>query len=146
MDQHQMLTKIESLVEQSKVGLLATTDPQGKPRVRWMTPAIIPNRGPSIYAFSAANAMKIRDIEHQSEVKWLVQTHDLTQVVSARGDTYILDNPALKTEILEILIPHTTRLWTIDLSSTECVILETVIREATYYRPQENFEETVTFV
>ena len=145
MDQHEMLTKIEALIEQSKVGLLATTDPQGKPRVRWMTPTVIPNRGASIYAFTAADAMKIKDIEHQSEVKWLIQTHDLTEVVSARGDTYILDNPALKTEILEILIPHTTRLWTVDLSSTESVILETVIQEATYYRPQENFEETVTF-
>ena len=145
MDQHEMLTKIEALIEQSKVGLLATTDPQGKPRVRWMTPTVIPNRGASIYAFTAADAMKIKDIEHQSEVKWLIQTHDLTEVVSARGDTYILDNPALKTEILEILIPHTTRLWTVDLSSTESVILETVIQEATYYRPQESFEETVTF-
>ena len=145
MDQHQMLTKIEAIIEQSKVGLLATTDPQGKPRVRWMTPTVIPNRGPSIFAFSPAQAMKIQDIEHQPEVKWLIQTHDLTEVISVRGDTYILDNPALKTEILEILIPHTTRLWTIDLSSTECVILETVIREATYYRPQQNIEETVTF-
>lgn len=145
MDQHEMLTKIETLIEESKVGLLATTDPQGKPRVRWMTPTIIPNRGPSIYAFSAAAAMKIKDIEHQPEVKWLIQTHDLTEIVSVRGDTFILDNPALKAEILEILVPHTTRLWTIDLSSTECVILETVIREATYYRPQEDFEETVVF-
>lgn len=145
MDQHDMLTKIETLIEESKVGLLATTDPEGKPRVRWMTPTVIPNRGPSIYAFSTADAMKIKDIEYQSEVKWLIQTHDLTEVVSARGDTYIVDNPALKTEILEILVPHTTRLWTVDLSATDCVILETVIREATYYRPQEDFEETVVF-
>lgn len=145
MDQHQMLTKIEALIDESKVGLLATTDPQGKPRVRWMTPTIIPNRGASIFAFSEANAMKIHDIQHQHEVKWLIQTHDLTEIVSARGDTYIIDNPALKTEVLEILIPHTTKLWTIDLSATECVILETVLREATYYRPRENYQETVTF-
>ena len=78
MDQHEMLTKIETLIEESKVGLLATTDSQGKPRVRWMTPTVIPNRGPSIFAFSALNAMKIKDIQGQSGVKWLIQTHDLT--------------------------------------------------------------------
>ncbi len=145
MDQHELLTKIETLIEESKVGLLATTDKQNKPRVRWMTPTIIPNRGASIFAFTAANAMKIKDIEHQSEVKWLIQRADLTEVVSIRGDTYIVNNPALKTEVLEVLIPQSTRLWTIDISTTETVILETVIREATYYRPRENHQETVVF-
>ena len=145
MDQHQLLTKIETLIEESKVGLLATTDQNDKPRVRWMTPTIMPNRGASIFAFTASEAMKIQDIQYQPEVKWLIQTADLTEVVSLRGETYIVNNPALKAEVMEILIPQTTKLWTPDLYSVDTVILETVIREATYYRPRENYEETVVF-
>ncbi len=145
MNQHEMLTKIEALIEESKVGLLATTDSQGKPRVRWMTPTIIPNRGNAIYCFSEEDAMKILDIQHEAEVKWLIQTNDLTEVVSARGETYIANNPALKSEVLEILIPQTTKLWTPNISETETVVLETVIREATYYRPRENMQVTVKF-
>jgi general stress protein 26 len=145
MNQHELLTKIETLIEESKVGLLATTDEKDKPRVRWMTPTIMPNRGSSIFAFTASDAMKIQDIHYQPEVKWLIQTADLTEVVSARGETYIVNNPALKAEVMEILIPQTTKLWTPDLYAVETVILETVIREATYYRPRESFEETIIF-
>jgi len=87
MDQHHLLTRIETLIEESKVGLLATIDQDDKPRVRWMTPTIMPNRGASIFAFTASDAMKIQDIQHQPEVKWLIQTADLTEVVSVRGET-----------------------------------------------------------
>ena len=145
MNQHEMLTKIETLIEESKVGLLATTDQENRPRVRWMTPTIIPNRGPSIFAFTPEDAMKIIDIKYQPEVKWLIQLADLSEVVSARGETNILNNPALKSEILEVLIPQSTRLWNIDISNQEMVILESVIRDATYYLPKDYYQETVTF-
>lgn len=145
MDQHHLLTRIETLIEESKVGLLATIDQDDKPRVRWMTPTIMPNRGASIFAFTASDAMKIQDIQHQPEVKWLIQTADLTEVVSVRGETYVVNNPALKAEVMEVLVPQITKLWTPDLYTVDTVILETVIRGATYYRPRENYEETVVF-
>jgi len=46
---------------------------------------------------------------------------------------------------MEVLVPQITKLWTPDLYTVDTVILETVIRGATYYRPRENYEETVVF-
>ena len=145
MNQNEIMTKIETIVDESKVGLLATTDKKNCPRVRWMTPAILPQRGGSIYAFSDANAMKIQDIMHQGEVKWLFQTHDLKEVVSARGITHVTTNPSIKNEVMDLLVSHLTKLWTLNLSHTETVVLETVITEATYTRPLDNYEITVVF-
>ncbi|HUV07496.1 MAG TPA: pyridoxamine 5'-phosphate oxidase family protein [Spirochaetia bacterium] len=144
MDKSEMLYNLESVVEESKVGVLATTDLEGRPAMRWMTLAIINGRSGSLFAVTSPNFRKVAQIEAHPEVEWMIQTRDLNRIINLKGSVTAVDNPSLKSEVLEAIGKRLEIFWRVNLK-TEFLILETIIDEATYFHPMLKSRQTVSF-
>jgi len=145
MDKAALMNKLEDLLDDSKTGILATTDVSGHPHIRWMTPIILKGRPFTLYCVTHPASHKVANLAEHPEVQWMVQNRALTEIVTLKGSARIVDNPAMKTEILEALGHRLTVFWNVNIDKTELVILETVIDEAVYFRPMKGFEESVNF-
>lgn len=145
MNQQEMMTKIEEIIEDSKAGVLASVDAQGRPHVRWMTPVVLGQWPDTIFAVTAPHFPKILQLDANNQVEWMIQTRALDQVVNVRGHMDILDNPSLKAQVMEAIGKRLTVFWTVNKDSTDFVILETVIDEAAWTVPIKNLKEIVTF-
>ena len=145
MTNQELLNKVDGIIENSKTAILVTGDEAGGAHGRWMTPALLKHRPAAIYCFSAPHARKVAHIEATGKVEWLIQTKDLREIVNVRGTARVLDNPALKNELMEILGPRLMVFWKANVGEEEFVVIETVIEEATYMRPMKGEREIVKF-
>lgn len=145
MDQREFINKIDQILENSKTGILTTVDAKGRPYSRWMTPVVLKSVGPAVFAFSIPGAKKIEHIRKNPEVQWLIQTKDLREIVTINGRAEIVDNPSVKSDLLEVLGPRLTMFYKVNENSQEWVILETRIEEGTYFRPISGIRETTDF-
>jgi pyridoxamine 5'-phosphate oxidase len=145
MNQRELMNKLDAIIEDAKSAVLATSDSKGTPFLRWMTPIVLRWRPATLFCFTRPDTKKIEHIEAHPQVEWLIQNRALTEIVNVRGTVTVLDNPALKNEILEKLGSRLTMFWKVDLEKTEFVVLETIIQEATYYQPMKGVRETVEF-
>jgi general stress protein 26 len=143
MDKNEILGFLESLVDESQVAIMATVDPEGKPAMRWMTPAIIKGRPASVFAITSPNFRKVTHISKNPDVEWMIQTRDLNRVINIKGRVSVVDNPSLKSEVLESIGKRLEVFWRVN-RKTDFLVLETVITEATFFKPLERRKETVS--
>ena len=144
MNQHEMMGKIERLVDDAKVAVLATVDSDGRPHVRWMTPAVIPGRPGAVFAVTAPDFAKVHQLEANPNVEWLFQSRALDEVVNLRGRINVVDNPSLRSEVLEA-VGHRLAIFWRACQGEDCVVLETVAEEAVYQRTAMHVREVVAF-
>ncbi len=145
MTSQQLLNKVDAIIDNSKTAILVTSDQAGGAHARWMTPALLKHRPAAIYCFSAPHAEKVEQIEAAGKVEWLFQTKDLREIVSVRGTARVLDNPALKNELMEILGPRLMVFWNANIDAEELVVIETAIEEAAYTEPMKGQRTIVKF-
>lgn len=145
MTQHELMIKMSEIIDETKTGVLATVDSDGHPHLRWMTPAVLRKRQGAVFAITCPDFSKAHHIESNSHVEWMFQSKLLDGIVSCSGVANVIDNPSLRNDVLEVLAPRLDVFWKTNCSSSEYVVLETVIREATYYEPLSNVRETVKF-
>ncbi len=145
MDQNEVITKIEDIIEEAKAALLTTSDADSKPHVRWMTPVLLRSRDCRVYCFAVRTSAKIDQIAVNPNAEWLFQSRDLGELVNARGIICALDNPSLKSEMLEILGPRLNVFWRANVNSEDFLVLETKILSASYNRPMKQIKETIDF-
>lgn len=137
MDSKAMLDVLERILEKSHVAVMNTVDEEGRPRSRWMTPATIRGRQGFLYTVSAPHFDKIDQISKNGGVSWLFQTRALDEVLEVVGKAQVIDNPALKSEVLEAIGGHLTTFWRVNPDETELIVIETVIEEMTYLEPMK---------
>jgi general stress protein 26 len=130
METRQVLDIVEVLLDETNVAVMATTDPEGCPCVRWMTPTIIRDRPGTIFALTASGWDKVCDIRNHPMVEWMFQNRGLTKVVNIRGKINVLDNPQIKNEVIEKVGHKLTSFWTLNMEPDNLVVLETVIEQA----------------
>ncbi|AQQ69778.1 PPOX class probable F420-dependent enzyme [Limihaloglobus sulfuriphilus] len=145
MTPQEMLNRVDIILEDSKAGILSTATADGTPHMRWLTPLILKQRPGCIYAVTAPGSAKTIDIESSPKVEWMLQTRGLTEVVNLKGTVTAVDNPALKSEIFDILGPRLTVFWKANPEKEEFIVLETVIKEGTWFRPMKGIRERVKF-
>jgi general stress protein 26 len=145
MNQHEIMYKVERILEDAKAGVLATIDKNGNPRMRWMTPTTLKGRPNVLFAVTAPDFGKVVQLDAHPEVEWMIQTRALDQIVNLRGKINILDNPAIKSEVMEHLAKRLTVFWNVNTEKTDFIVLETIINEATYFQPMKRHKETVQF-
>jgi general stress protein 26 len=145
MDKTSMMDKLAALIEDSRAGVLATVDSSGLPRMRWMTPAILKDRPNELFCVTCPGSSKTEELGHQPRVQWMIQNRAMTQVVTVCGTVNIVDDPAIKTEIMEAIGRRLDVFWRANCDRQEFVVLETVISEATYLKPMQGARETVMF-
>lgn len=145
MNKSEILSTIDRLVASAKTAVLATADSESWPHVRWMTPTRLPGRPETLYAVSSLHLAKAAQLQHNPCVEWMFQDQTLREVVVVRGRVNIIDNPALKAEVLEALAGHLLAFWKVAASEPQLVVLETVIEEAVHYLPMEGSRQQVSF-
>ena len=145
MNQRKLMNHLDAVIEEAKAGVLAVTDGGGRPHLYWLTPTTLRRRRGRLFCFTRPGAEKIGNLEQQPEVEWMIQTRALTKIINVRGNMTVVDNPALKSEIVEHLGRRLTMFWKVDVEQREVVVLETAIREAVYYLPMQGVKETVVF-
>ena len=96
-------------------------------------------------AFSKPDAAKVSQIAASGSAAWIIQTRDLREIIHCSGPTRVVDNPALKAELMEILGPRLESFWKTNAPGEEFVVIETLIKEATLFKPMQAVRETVTF-
>ena len=145
MDTAEITQKIGAIIEEAKTAVLTTVDEHGRPHARWMTPTLLRGRPGALFAVTSPLFVKVLQLGAHPEVEWLLQTPALTEIVSITGRVNILDNPALKCEVTDAIGRRLTVFWRVNVETTDFVVLETVIEEATYFRPMKGMRETVRF-
>ena len=131
------------ILNEAHTAVLATTDEEGRPRMRWMTPALIRGRSGAIFAVTSPGFAKVNQLAAHGEVVWLFQTPVLDTIVTVRGRINMVDNPSLLAEVLEALGPYMRSFWKLQGDERDLVVLETIIEDATYYRPMKGLKEVV---
>ena len=144
MKKHEILNTIEKLIDESKVGVMASICKDGKPHVRWMTPTTLKGRPGVIFAVTAPGTCKTEHISENPDVEWMFQNKTLNEIVQVRGRVNLLENPSIKAEVMQILGKRLQVFWKIN-EETDFVVLETVIEEAEYFHPIKGIKETVVF-
>lgn len=145
MNRLEMMRKIESVLEDSKTGILATIDAEGKPHARWMTPVLLAQWPDTIFAVTSPNFPKIAQLNAYQQVEWMIQTRSLDQIINIRGGINVLDNPSMKAQVMEAIGKKLTVFWKVNKQSTDFVILETIIDEACWFTPMKGEREIVSF-
>lgn len=144
MTRQDIVNALELILNEAHTAVLATSDAEGRPHVRWMTPALIAGRSRAIYAVTSPGFAKISQLAARPEVEWLFQTPILDTIVTVRGRINVVDNPSLLAEVLEALGPFMRSFWQLSGDERELRVLETVIQAAVYYKPMKGIKETVT--
>jgi pyridoxamine 5'-phosphate oxidase len=139
------MRRVEEILEAHKAGLLATVDSQGRPRVRWLTPAVLRGRVGALYALTSPQFAKVAEVREHPRVEWMLQTPSLGEIITLRGSMNVVDNPSLRSEVLEVIGPRLRAFWKLAHDSRDLSVLETVVEEATLYLPMEGRKTVVRF-
>jgi general stress protein 26 len=145
VNQQELMNKLAGILEDAKAGILSTIGQDGKLHLRWMTPVLLKDRKGVIFSVTSLHSKKVQQIMQNPEVTWMIQTRSLAQVITLKGKTNILDNPSIKSEILESVGDRLTMFWKLNEDLNEFVVLETVIEEAEYYQPMKAVSQLVEF-
>jgi len=145
MTQHEIMRELAEIIEETKTGVLATVDRDGRPHLRWMTPAVLKDRQTALFAVTCPRFSKTTHLAANPKVEWMVQSKQLNKIIHVRGIVNLLDNPFLKSEVLEELGQRLTTFWQVNCEASEFVVVETVIQEVELYEPLKNHYETVKF-
>lgn len=144
MTPHEMLAKLDEVLAKAKTGVLATVGKNQQPHMRWMTPAVLKGRPGCLYAVTSPSFAKLLDLRENPKVQWMIQTPSLREICAVDGILTAIDNPALKSEIIEAIGRILFVFWKVNPQS-EFIVLETRITQATYFCPMKGVKETVTF-
>jgi general stress protein 26 len=143
MTRQEILNVLEMILNEAHTAVLGTVGEQGRPHLRWMTPAIIRGRSGAVYAVTSPRFAKVSHLAAHPEVEWLFQTPILDTVVTVRGRINLVENPSLLSEVLEALGPFMRSFWKLRGEDRDLVVLETIIEEAVYYKPMKGLKEIV---
>ena len=143
MTKQEVLNTLEMILNEAHTAVLATTDQDGKPHIRWMTPALLRGRTGVIYAVTSPRFGKVVQLEAHPEVEWMFQTPLLDTIVTVRGRINIVDNPSILSEVLETLGSFMRSFWKLKGDERGLLVLETIIEEAIYYKPMKGVKEVV---
>jgi general stress protein 26 len=144
MTRQDIVNTLELILNEAHTAVLGTGDREGRPHLRWMTPALIRGRQRAIYAVTSPGFAKVNQLETRPEVEWLFQTPILDTIVTVRGKINIVDNPSILAEVLEALGPFMRSFWKLKGEERDLLVLETIIEEAVYYKPMKGLKEVVT--
>jgi general stress protein 26 len=145
MIKHEILSIIESMIDETHAAVLSTVDSSCVPHSRWVTPGCVEDRAGAIFMITASNMAKVDQIKANPSVFMLFQTKVLDKIVSVEGKTNIVENPSLRSEVLECLGRHLHAFWKINPPEKDLVVLELIIEQATLYHPLNGSKLTVNF-
>jgi general stress protein 26 len=145
MEKREVLTQLENIIDEVKTAIFATVDGEGMPRMRWVSPALLPGRSGAIYFVTDPLSAKVGHVRSNPNVQWIFQTRVLDRIVTVEGKVNVLDNPSIRSEVLEVVGPRLAAFWKVALDGRDLLVLETIVENAVWYRPMKGEKETVRF-
>lgn len=145
MTRHQFKGIIESIIDETHTAILATVDSQGAPHIRWMTPGCIEDRPEAFFMITTSRMSKVDHIQSNSQAELMFQSRSLDKIVNISGSATVLDNPSLRSEVLECVGKHLHSFWKINTSESELVVIEFLFNSATQYNPKNGTKITISF-
>ena len=145
MKQGDFLFELEEMIDDVKTGLLATVDGQGRPRMRWMTPAVLKDRNGALYAVTSKNFAKREELDERPQAQWMFQSRSLDKILYVNGSVNVVENSSMLNEVLEVVGPRLRVFWNVNPDETSLVVLETVIESGTVFLPMKGIREQATF-
>lgn len=145
MEKQEILGYIERILEEAKTAVLATVDDKGLPHMRWMTPATLRGREGALFAVAYRTSEKVKQVRSNPGVQWIFQSPALDRIVVVDGKVNIVDNPSIRSEVLEVVGARLRAFWKMYQDERDLLVLETVIEKAQYYLPMKGVKETVSF-
>ncbi|OHB57609.1 MAG: hypothetical protein A2Y07_07065 [Planctomycetes bacterium GWF2_50_10] len=145
MNQQELLTELGKIIDEAKTAVLITCSENCFPRGRWMTPAMLSEYPDRIFCFSMHGNTELAHIANNANVSWLFQNRSLKKVITVTGLARVIDNPALKTELMETLAEHLAIFWKANIEQMSFVVIETMITNAEYFLPDSGHRTTVEF-
>lgn len=142
MTKTEILGALDAIIDDAQVGVLATTDPEGRPAMRWMTPTTVRGRPGYLYSVTSPQFRKIRHLADSPNVEWMFQTPELNRIVTVRGRMSVIDNPQLKSEVLESLGRRLEVFWRVN-EKTDFIVLETVVDQISVFHPMKHARDSV---
>ncbi|NLJ41717.1 MAG: pyridoxamine 5'-phosphate oxidase family protein [Clostridiales bacterium] len=145
MQSYEFFRRLESVISDAQTAVFATIDENGIPRMRWLTPTTLKGRPGYIYSVAEKGSRKTREVEKNPKVEWMIQSKSLDRIINVRGVVSILDNPSIKTEILQTIGKRLNIFWKVSTPDPEFVVMETVIEEAVCFEPLKGKSENISF-
>jgi pyridoxamine 5'-phosphate oxidase len=137
MKKNEVLENLEKIIEDSKTGVLATTDEEGRPHMRWMMPALLRGRPGAIYTVSGPGTPKIKHLEARPQVEWMLQSRSLDRIITVRGRAQVVDEPSIKREVLEAVGRRLAAFWKYNEDPSQLVVVETIAESICCYQPMK---------
>jgi len=134
-----------TIIEDAKTAVMATVDSEGRPHMRWMTPTLIGGRPGAIYSVTSPDFEKVKHLAQNPHASWIFQTKMLSRIITISGPVNVVDNSAMKAEVLEGIGRRLNVFWRVNADPSKLVVLETVIEEAEYFEPMNNIHERMSF-
>jgi general stress protein 26 len=144
MDAKEFLNKVSSLIDESPTSVMATTDENGKPHIRWMIPTVLTDSPGLLYAVTNPDDEKVKQIEANPHAEWLFQKRDLSEILNVGGTTRVLDNPSLMAQVVERLGRKIQFFWKYNEETYDFHVIETVIEKGVYYKPINGHKEFIS--
>jgi pyridoxamine 5'-phosphate oxidase len=135
MSSNPVLEKVQSLVEEVRIGILSTVDEKGVPHVRWMTPVFVPRLKGALYAVTSAGNDKVQHLAKNPNVSWIFQSKSLDRIATVTGKARVVKDPALSAEVLEAIGPRLQVFWKHSGDPKKLVIVETVLESLSWFKP-----------
>lgn len=145
MNRHEIMGIIRSLIDQTHTAVMSTVDEHCIPHLRWITPGCTEEKTGSIFLISDSHFSKIFQIKNNPKVEMMFQTASLDKIVNVTGTVEIIDNPLIRSEVLECVGKHLHAFWNITIPERDLVALELVIEKVVMYNPQKGTKTTVDF-
>ncbi len=145
MNEVEFTSILDTIMEDAKAAILATVDEEGRPHMRWMTPTLLSDRPGAVYAVTSPDFEKIAHLKGNPKATWMFQTRLLSRIAKVTGPVNVIDNSAMKAEVLEGIGRRLNVFWRVNTDPSKLVVLETVIEEAEYSEPMKNIYERITF-
>lgn len=141
----ELMNKVADILEDFPAGVLATTDVEDRPHMRWMVPALLPGNRKQVYAVSTVRFKEALENYYKPNVEWMVYSRHQGVVINLRGIIRVIDLPSIKMEVMEVIGKKLQTFWVSHLDQSEFVVLETEVTEGIYDCPGEGRRLTVSF-
>ena len=145
MEKREIFDHIERIIEEAKTAVFATVDDEQHPHTRWMTPALLRGREGAVFAVAFRTSQKVLQVRANPRAQWIFQSPALDRIAVVDGMVNILDNPSIRSEVLEVVGTRLRAFWKMYGDERDLLVLETVIERAQYYLPMKGIKETVSF-
>lgn len=145
MTKSAFMQELEDLLEEAKTAILATVDKESRPSMRWMTPTVIRGRSGAVYAVTSKTFAKSEHLSGNPHVEWMIQSRVLDKVINLQGKVNIIENSAMKAEVLEAIGPRLPVFWRVNPDPENLVVLETILSTGKLFLPMKGKSETVSF-